>query len=62
MGNVEHADVLARCWQQLIVFLSETSCQLIRPIITDYNYIKVMRSGTSFNIFKKIFKTESSGS
>ena len=56
MGNVEHADVLAPCWQQLVALLSETSCRLIKPIIIDHNYIEVLPSGTCFNLFKKCFE------
>lgn len=55
LGNVEVADQIATYVGQLTNLLSEKSCQLIKPIVIDTNYIECLPEGMCFSIPERIF-------
>lgn len=56
LGNAEVADHIAAHVGQLVSLLSVRSCQLIKPITIDYNFIEVLPFGTCYNIEMKRFE------
>ena len=56
LGNVEVADQISSYVGQLTNLLSENSCQLIKAIVIDTDYIECLPYGTCFNIPEKKFE------
>ena len=58
LGNAEVADAIITYVTPIINLLSQKTCQLIKPIKIDYNFIEVLPRGTCFNIRKKCFELD----
>ena len=61
LGNIEIATVITPVAKQLINFLSQPACRLIKPIEIDFNYIEVEPFGTCFDIEGKRFVADPKG-
>lgn len=55
LSNSSVADVVIPCMNQLLMFLSDADCGLIKSIDIDYNFIEVQPKGYCFDIKKKEF-------
>ena len=57
LSNGEVADAVVPYINQVVALLSEPACQIIKPIVIDYNLIECLPSGRVFNISKSVLNT-----